>query len=157
MKAAELYQAMAATVCRHTGVGEVDMLESNKEECVDAKIFTYSFSFPISHGRGHLAGNRSHPAGCKLYTEPFWAENKQMEYKELHDGHWKWNSPHISMRAIWHSVGTALNYSQSSYNLWSAVSCANIRISNELANNYYDSIELLPSFVMQSNWIALEL
>lgn len=37
MKAAELYQAMAATVCRHTGVREMDMFGSNKEECVDAR------------------------------------------------------------------------------------------------------------------------
>lgn len=43
MKAAELYQAMAATVCRHTGVGEVDMLESNKEECVDARYLLIHF------------------------------------------------------------------------------------------------------------------
>lgn len=43
MKAAELYQTMAATVCRHTGVGEVDMLESNKEECVDARYLLVHF------------------------------------------------------------------------------------------------------------------
>lgn len=45
MKAAELYQTMAATVCRHTGVGEVDMLESNKEECVTQDIYLFIF-FP---------------------------------------------------------------------------------------------------------------
>lgn len=43
MKAAELYQTMAATVCRHTGVGEVDILESNKEECVDARYLLVHF------------------------------------------------------------------------------------------------------------------
>lgn len=43
MKAAELYQTMAATVCRYTGVGEVDMLESNKEECVDARYLLIHF------------------------------------------------------------------------------------------------------------------
>jgi hypothetical protein len=43
MKAAELYQNMVAAVCRHTGVGEVDVLESNKEECVDARYILIHF------------------------------------------------------------------------------------------------------------------
>lgn len=36
MKTGDLYQIMMSTVCRRTGVGELDMIESNKEECVDA-------------------------------------------------------------------------------------------------------------------------
>lgn len=43
MKSAELYQAMTAAVCRHTGVSEVDMIESNKEECVDARYILVYF------------------------------------------------------------------------------------------------------------------
>lgn len=43
MKAAELYQNMVAAVCRHTGVGGVDVLESNKEECVDARYILIHF------------------------------------------------------------------------------------------------------------------
>ena len=43
MKAAELYQTMVAAVCRHTGVGVVDVLESNKEECVDARYILIHF------------------------------------------------------------------------------------------------------------------
>lgn len=43
MKAAELYQTMVAAHCRHTGVGEVDVLESNKEECVDARYILIHF------------------------------------------------------------------------------------------------------------------
>lgn len=43
MKAAELHQTMVAAVCRHTGVGEVDVLESSKEECVDARYILIHF------------------------------------------------------------------------------------------------------------------
>lgn len=43
MKSTELYQAMTAAVCRHTGVSEVDMIESNKEECVDARYILIHF------------------------------------------------------------------------------------------------------------------
>lgn len=43
MKTGDLYQIMMSTVCRHTGVGELDMIESNKEECVDARYILIYF------------------------------------------------------------------------------------------------------------------
>lgn len=43
MKTRELYQIMMATVCRNTGIGETNMLESNKEECVDARYLLIHF------------------------------------------------------------------------------------------------------------------
>jgi hypothetical protein len=43
MKTGDLYQIMMSTVCRHTGVGELDMIENNKEECVDARYILIYF------------------------------------------------------------------------------------------------------------------
>lgn len=43
MKTEDLYRIMKAAVCRHTGVGEPDMLASNKEECVDARYLLVHF------------------------------------------------------------------------------------------------------------------
>lgn len=37
MKMKELYQTVMAAVCRHTEIREVDILGSNREECVDAR------------------------------------------------------------------------------------------------------------------------
>lgn len=47
MKTGDLYQIMMSTVCRHTGVGELDMIESNKEECVDARYILIYFCLNI--------------------------------------------------------------------------------------------------------------
>lgn len=43
MKTEDLYRIMKAAVCRHTGVGEPDMLASNREECVDARYLLVHF------------------------------------------------------------------------------------------------------------------
>lgn len=34
----ELYQTVVGTICRITGVSEVDIIHSNREECVDARF-----------------------------------------------------------------------------------------------------------------------
>lgn len=43
MKTGDLYQEIMSTVCRHTGIGELDIIESNKEECVDARYLLIHF------------------------------------------------------------------------------------------------------------------
>lgn len=43
MKSADLYKEIMSAVCRHTGVGELDMIGSNKEECVDARYLLVHF------------------------------------------------------------------------------------------------------------------
>lgn len=43
MKIEDLYQNVLAVVCRNTGVGEYDMLHSNKECCVDARYLLIHF------------------------------------------------------------------------------------------------------------------
>lgn len=43
MKTGDLYQIMMSTVCRHTGVGELELIDSKKEECVDARYLLVYF------------------------------------------------------------------------------------------------------------------
>ena len=43
MKTGDLYQIMMSTVWRHKGIGELEMIESNKEECVDARYLLIHF------------------------------------------------------------------------------------------------------------------
>lgn len=43
MKTVELYQTMISAVSRHTGIGESDIIESCREECVDARYLLIHF------------------------------------------------------------------------------------------------------------------
>lgn len=57
MKTGDLYQIMMSTVCRHTGVGELELIDSKKRRMRRRALSFGVLPIAVFNGRGNIPSN----------------------------------------------------------------------------------------------------